>query len=135
MSQCYDLPEEPKLPQVVYARLEDMAAVVIVNGVMVYAEDDDRGGRNLFLPAKEVANDLARALKTSVTSIALTHGDVDGSTFMFDNIAAFALAKLTANKTKCDNCGGTPALIGCPNGQQICRRCFDAGFDGDTMPE
>jgi hypothetical protein len=34
----------------------------------------------------------------------------------------------------CDVCGAGNANIGCPNGKQICQTCFDAGFDGDTMP-
>ena len=35
-----------------------------------------------------------------------------------------------ANQTddKCEECGQTPANIGCPDGAQICQRCFDAGY-------
>ncbi len=39
-----------------------------------------------------------------------------------------ALTRESYNESdRCDDCGQTPALIGCPDGAQICQRCFDAG--------
>lgn len=36
--------------------------------------------------------------------------------------------KLLGTADKCDECGETvPYVIGCPDGTEVCRECFDAG--------
>jgi len=36
----------------------------------------------------------------------------------------------------CDGCGNEcKFLVGCPNGNEVCRTCFDAGSDGPTTVE
>lgn len=41
-------------------------------------------------------------------------------------------ARHDLDKDTCDICGRRcSTFITCPNGKEICRRCFDDGYDGD----
>src|SRR5947209_2916216 len=55
---------------------DDIAAAVILNGVMVYSEDDDKGYQHEGISAKDVAERLAKALGLEVKKLELTWDDL-----------------------------------------------------------
>ena len=65
----------------------DCAASVIVNGVTVYHEDDDKGFHQHF-SAQEVAERLAKAFNTQYSKITLAWNDVEGGVeeWNFDDV-------------------------------------------------
>ena len=133
MSKCYDIVPTPR---VVYATLPDgIGANVIVNGVAVYSEDADKGCHNVYMSALTIARQLAKTLSVPLLCIPVSLEEAGGEEWTHDGIVETARRKAPSSADSCDNCGAVNATVGCPNGKQICQACFDAGFDGDTMPE
>jgi formylmethanofuran dehydrogenase subunit E len=63
-----------------------------------------------------------------VTDMALTHfkAEWDEENPDEDNTENV----LIVGKKRCDNCGAEVSeIIGCPDGKEVCRDCFDAGAD------
>lgn len=82
--------------KVVLARLEGggTGTVVLVNGITVYHEDDDKGAMNRFFPAGDVAERLGKALSCGFQTLDLKFGDLGidkpADTWTFDDLAEAA---------------------------------------------
>jgi hypothetical protein len=81
----------------IYAALESgVAACVILNGEMIYSEDDDKGYHQNFT-AWMVAEQLGKALGVPVRAVAVKYADLPGdeepgNSWTFDDIVERALA-------------------------------------------
>ena len=84
------------IAEIVLAVLEvDVASAVIVNGKIVYREDDDDCYSNEGFPAYRVADELSEALGSPVSTVHLTYADLEGGReeWNFDELAKAALFK------------------------------------------
>lgn len=86
----------------ILAKLEhDIGAAVLLNGVTVYHEDDDKGFRQEF-SAQRVTERLAEALALPFAVVVLTVEAAGGEEWNFDELAKAALAKFAPT---CQRCG------------------------------
>lgn len=70
-----------------------VAAVVILNGRIIYHEDDDKNARNSYCTAGEVAKNLVEAIPGAVLQEVLLSPDEIPADWSFDDIKDRALKK------------------------------------------
>jgi len=57
---------------------DDLGSMVVLNGVAVYYEDNDRGAFNEFYTARRVAESISKALKIGIKHVFLTLDEIGG---------------------------------------------------------
>lgn len=72
---------------------QGMAVAVILNGILVYHEDDDKGATNQCFSAREVATRLSSILRIRLVEVDLDWNDVSQEDWNFVDVMTAAIAK------------------------------------------